>query len=689
MRTRLGRPAMAATVGALLLLGLGSASAIAGPAGDAHGVDTGGVSGVWAADSTGLGGTARYAGGVWVHTDFVYDDDERADNAADIVEVRVRPDGDDLVVRATFNTLRESDPTVFGLAIGSADSSPREWPARAGVSSPWDLFVTVLTGEATAEVTTGKPGAEATASIDPPDVDHRTNTVTFSVPRAATGNPVLRLNAGAGQWGDSGWTGSPAVVDLAFNGNDQEPVGSTFLADSDPVLASLLAVDNLVAAADPNYRSSAQRAAISSGDVSVFDVAVDVGLLREGHIDSRWREPGLYNAVYPSRLDLGGGYGSSFPRYRGAYQPYALWIPEGVDLDRPTPLVLVLHSLSQNHNQYNTWTTYPELGDGLEAVAITPLALGADGWYRNEALVDTLGAWVDVTHRFTIDAERTYSTGYSMGGYGTYRIGTLLPELLAAGVSWVGPPTDGIWLGSDLEDRPNLTYNQLENTRNVPYFIVHGSFDEAVPVTGVIRQAERLRQLGHEYRFALHPGQEHTSFGLIDDWTRERVWLHGRTRTTDPARVTFKVRPHSWMPPSHGHLVPLLEQLAGELGARFDSQYWVREVTVAGDPANDRIGYVDLTSHGVQHRVPMLAEELGVTVHGSSPHIVRGQTRQLAMAPVENRLAGSLTNITELTVDLAWAQLSLEGLDLDITVDETATLHLVDGDDRRTVMLAP
>ncbi len=620
--------------------------------------------GGWRATPTGLGGLARYDAGEWVHTDFVYDDDERADNAADIVEVRVRPDGDDLAVRVIFNTLRPTDTTVLGLAIATSEGAEhRDWPHGAGVASPWDTFVTVTTAAARAEVVHDPAAPTATEAL-PAAVDHDANTVEFVVPGVAAGDPVLTLNAGAGLAGAGGWTGSPPVVDLAFNGHDQEPIGA-------------------------NFRSQAQRAAIDSGDVSRFGVEVDVALLRAGHSDPPVRDPGLYNAVYPSRLDLGGGYGGSFPKHRGAFQPYALWIPDGVDLDEPTPLVLVLHSLGQIHNQYNTWSVYDELGDGLGAIAITPLALGTDGWYRNEALVDTLDAWVDVTRRFTVDPERTYSTGYSMGGYGTYRLGTLLPELLAAGVSWVGPPIDGIWLGTTLQDQPNLTYSQLENTNHVPFFIIHGTFDELVPVTGVTRQANRFHDLGHEYRYALHPGQEHFSFAVIDDWTRERVWLRGRARVTDPARVTFKVRPHSWMPPARAHLLPLLEDLAAELGARFDSQYWVRDVVVAGDPAVDRTGYVELTSHGVRNRVPVLDEELGVAVPGSSPHIIRGQTRQFAPAPVENRLTGSITEVSELTVDLAWAQLRLEGLELDVSVDRQVTLHLVDGDQRRTVVLTP
>lgn len=613
----------------------------------------------WYAGSTGIGGTARYDDGEWVHQDFVYDDGERADNAADIVEVRARADDDDLVVRVTLNTLRDHDTPVLGLALGSPGGEPVDWPNGAGVSSPWERFVTVLPNGDSAVLTT----SDGDTTLATPTVDLDANTVELIVPGAAADDPVLRLTAGAGLWGDTSWT-SAGVIDLAFNSHDQEPSGD-------------------------NFRDVAQGAAISSGDVSAMHQDLDVTSLRDGKVEGPVREPGLYNAVFESRQDLGGGYASGFPTYRGKYQPYALWIPAGVDLDEPTPLILILHSLGQIHNQYNSRTMYHQMGDGLGAVAITPLALGTGGWYLDEALVDTLEAWVDVTGRFTIDPERTYSSGYSMGGYGTYRLGTLLPELLAAGVSWVGPPTNGIWTGSPTTNDPGLTYHQLENTNHVPFFIVHGTNDELVPVLGVTRQAERFKELGHEYRYALHPGQEHFSFAILDDWSRERTWVHGRRRVTDPARVTFKVRPHTWATPSGERFVATighLRDLATELGAALDGAYWVQDVVADGD--GDVTGEVDLTSHAVRNRVPELTEVMAVAVPGSSPHVLTGQDRTFLPVTPENRLSGTLSGVASLTVDLASTGLPL-GVELDITTDVPVTITLVLGHRQRTVDLEP
>jgi hypothetical protein len=548
-----------------------------------------------------------------------------------------------------------------------------EWPNEAGVASPWDRFVTVVPSEGTAELTTA---GGSTTSLSAPSVDYTANTIELRVPGAGTG--IVRLNGGAGLWDAGTWASPPGVVDLFFNREDLEPAGN-------------------------NMRSDAQTEAIDAGDVSDFFQDVDLGRIASGQVDPPFTAPGTHNAVFKSRQDLGEGYGAGFPKYNGLYQPYALWLPDGIDPAVATPLVLVLHSLSNIHNQYSR-TVYPQVAGSLGAIAITPLALGDDGWYWDEGLVDTLDAWADVRQRYAIDADRTFSSGYSMGGYGTYRLATIVPDLLTAGISWVGPPTDGIWTGSPTTVDTGLTYDQLENTYNVPFFIVHGTFDELVPVTGVTRQAERFKELGHEYRYNLHPGQDHLSFAIIDDWSRESQWVQGRSRVANPARVTFKSRPATWagraaeVTPERRHAVlHHLDALTDELGGSApDSAYWVRDVRVAEhDPVawNDVTGSVDLTSHAIAARVPVTHEVTGAGVFGSSPHIVTGLDRFFradpAAAPVENALSGSLAGVSELTLDLRRAGLRLDGLDLrGVQADRDVTLHLVDGRRSRTVALA-
>lgn len=626
----------------------------------------------WTAPPTWISGTGRYAGGEWVWQDFVYDDGRAAGNAADIVHVRVRLDEGVLRMQVTLNSLTDADSPVIGVGLGSATSRLRAWPLGAGVSSRWDALLTVT-----------PTGVLLTTDSDPvaagvPAVDTTANTVTFDVPLAWPGASVV-LSVGTGVWDAQapGWSGRP--IDLAFNSHAQEGTRSDF-------------------------RDEAQATAIESGDVSAMSVAVDLERLESGAQDDPILAAGVYNRVFRSRQALGEGFGpqppdlsgAQPPLYRGLYQPYAVWVPHGYDPQRPAPLTLVLHSLGQVHNQYDTWDLYRDLGDDLGALAVTPLALGPAGWYWDEALVDTLEAWRDAEAHYSVDRDRVYATGYSMGGYATYRLATLLPGLIAGAVSWVGPPAHALWaypaepVPNDARAQPGKTYDQLENLQHVPLMIVHGTNDELVPVSGVAHTAERLHELGYAHRFDLHAGRDHFSFAVLDDWTRERAWLDGRERPAAPARVRFKVRPASWAtstlaPDVRSRILDDLFAVTEELGARPDSAYWVRGVQVsAGD--GEETGYVDLVSHAIARREPVTADVTGLHA-GSSPHVQRFATRRLAAGDLENVLAGTLTNVDELTVDLRAAGLEMDGLIVDVDVDRPVRIHLVDGDDRHTMSI--
>ncbi|MGI8792992.1 MAG: prolyl oligopeptidase family serine peptidase [Acidimicrobiales bacterium] len=619
----------------------------------------------WEAASPGISGTSQYVRGEWVAQDFVYDDASRADNAADIVEVRARKAGDDLEVRVVLNTLRSSDNPVIGVALGSGESRP--WPFAAGVSSTWTSFVTVT--NTSVVLTNGASGASTAAAA--PAIDLDSNAIGLTIKNAAQ-TDAITLNVGSGVWdaANNRWASGTGVIDLAFNREDQEAVGK-------------------------NWRDAAQRAAITAGDVSAFSAPVDIKKLKAKDTELFVPSPGTHNRVYRSVQSLGEGFGSSFPRYRGLYQPYSLFLPSGWAPGQVRPLTLAMHSLNNTHNEYNGTNVYPELAERRGAIAVTPLALGVDGWYWDEALVDALQVWADVRANYGIDQDATSIGGYSMGGYATYRLTTLLPDRFAAAAMWAGVPAYQIWpypaepVPSGPRRAPGKTYDQLENTEHIPFLVGHGTNDELVPVTGVVAQTERMHDLGHEYRFNLHPGQDHFTFTILNNFTAQGVWLRDHPRrAAAPGHVGFKVRPWSWTTTAaDGSQNQVILDHIAALGYDLRSAYWVSGVGVAD--GIDPTGFVNLTSHAVALRKPLVTERAGAEATGSSPHTVRGLYRTQTPLPVANKLSGSLTGVTKLTVDLAATGLRMDGLVLDITVDRTVTLHLRDGSRTRSETLTP
>ena len=624
----------------------------------------------WRGEPTLISGTSRLHHGEWIYTDFVYDDygadtgawgqpnvvslastngDARyprgkafKDNAADIVEVRARVAGNDLQVRVLLQTITKA-------------SSPAIW-VRAGKS---------------ADVFTSKNA----------DFNVGANTVSFVLRNAAQGRK-LDLNIGAGlnngkgklrpgvpgnarMFPDELTTGGPTdnrLMDLAFNTRKIEPRGGA-------------------------WNEVEQSAALASGDLGRFAQTLDIASMRRGTTTPIPNPKGYSVRLFRSRQNLGEGMAGDFPHYRGRWQPYAVWVPKKYDEQRRHPFFLSMHSLSVHHNQYRgginaTYRTYYEqFGNRLNAVVATPLARGPDGWYQDEGLVDTLEVWADVLRNYRIDRDRVLVGGYSMGGYGTYRLGTIMPDSFASAVSLVGPPGNGIWAypapPPGGEDSTDWTYPQLENTLHVPFWITHGVFDELVPVAGVKKQAERFAELGHAYRFALHPAADHLSFTVHDEWSREVRWYRKHpVRVKNPAEITYKVRPASWATrgKKRSVIVKQLRALSERVGARLDGAYWVDDVEVAGK--GDVTGVVKLLSHGIAQRRARTTAIRTARADGPTPYLLEGLNVSHRRKATGNKLSGRLKKVSAVTIDVGRAGLS-NSPTLDIQADRRVTITFV------------
>lgn len=611
----------------------------------------------WTGEPTLIAGTSRYDSGEWIYTDFVYDDygadtipggqpnvvslaptagdfryptgSSYAGNAADIVEVRAQlaSNGNDLEVRVLLQTI--TDPSVVALRV-----------EVSGVAS-------IITDE-TAEI------------------DATSNTVSFTVPGVGTEDGV-DLNIGAGLHDGNG--GLRAGVPGSARAASSE---ITTGGPSDNRLFDLAFNTQLIEGRGGAWNEDVQARSLQSGDLTPFTQNIDLTPLRSGAITPVPSESGYFVRLFESRQELGEGMGSSFPQYLGKWQPYAVWVPTGYQHGDPTPLFLNMHSLSVHHNQYRGGpspsasykTFYEQFDEEIGAVVVTPLGRGPDGWYEDQGLVDTLEVWADALKNYTIDRERVFVGGYSMGGYGTYRLSTLMPDSFASAVSIVGPPVNGIWAWpappTGGEGNPDNTRPQLENTRHVPFWITQGVEDELVPVAGVIHQANRFAELGHEYRLAVHPVGDHFAFVFQDDWSREAAWLasHG-TRVKDPQHITFKLRKASWATPgsaSASTILAQLDALTTEVGARLDGAYWVDDVVADG--TGDVTALVNLATGGIPTRQIGVDPVQTFETNGPSPHLLRGQDKRWGDSEIKDTLSGRLTNVVSLTIDVGRAGLS-------------------------------
>ncbi|MFY9587541.1 MAG: prolyl oligopeptidase family serine peptidase, partial [Actinomycetota bacterium] len=389
------------------------------------------------------------------------------------------------------------------------------------------------------------------------------------------------------------------------------------------------------------WRDHAQAHALAARDISAFHADIDFGKLRARRTDlSGVPRTGAIVRLYASRLALGEGMKNERPMMRGPIQPYVLYVPKSYSPRRRAPLTLMLHSLAAGYNQYAVFAPeiYTQIGEQRGSLMLTPAGRGPDGWYHDEAEVDVFEAWADVARRYAIDAERVSISGYSMGGYGTYKLATMYPDLFARAFAVVGPPDEDITGGPtggripQLEDTEN-TIHVLDNMRNVPMLMWNGMNDELVPVAGPINLERRLHELGYQHRLDLFPGYDHFLFSLRDEWGPGSDWLGNARRLRSPAHVTFRAFPEMDRP---------------KLGLVHDHAYWLSGIRVA---SGARSGLVDAVSLVHARLDPLMTDVLPA---GTDPslHLQLGLTpTPISLArPSSNAIVLTLTDVASLVV---------------------------------------
>ncbi len=385
-----------------------------------------------------------------------------ANNAADIVELRVRRTADAVVYRVTLGTVLDDDTTVVGIGIDTdaAGTEQVDWPRGAEISSPGlDRFVTAWGTGGQVSTLSGAPSTTAlpAGSVS---IDQQTNQMTIRVPRSTIepGSATWRLVAGAGLFtGDTSEAGD-AWKDVSSGDPSEETPGSGSSGTAPGVLNLAFRFDEpqsgqpgaggyTTAPGIGNFFEDKQASVLAEGTSGDFHADLNFGEMAAGTTRDI-HAPGPQQArIFASGQSIPEGVKREFPEFGGRLQPYLIRVPPALDRSQPAGLTFSLHSLGGTYTQYAVFspTQLTQFGDERGNLVVTPLGRGEDGWYTGEAEVDFFEVWRDVAANFSLDPERVYPSGYSMGGYGTYKLGVHYPDLFARAFTTVGPPGLGIW----------------------------------------------------------------------------------------------------------------------------------------------------------------------------------------------------------------------------------------------------
>lgn len=267
----------------------------------------------------------------------------------------------------------------------------------------------------------------------------------------------------------------------------------------------------------------------------------------------------------------------------GSAQYFAVRPPLDHDRTMPSALVLALHGASvEAIGMAQSYSPH----DGHWIVAATnrrPFGFDWEAWGR----LDALEVLEEARRTFATDPTRVYVTGHSMGGHGTWQLGSLFPGRFAV----VGPssgwasfytytgrarPTGAFAQSMASSDTPHYAANLARRS----VYVIHGSADTNVPVREARDMVALLTPIVPALQYHEEPGADHwwdgTASPGVDcvDWPP--LFDTIAAARLDPSELDFDfLSPSPSVSPSHSYAT---------IRAALDPLHDVRIVSAATAP---------------------------------------------------------------------------------------------------------
>ena len=192
---------------------------------------------------------------------------------------------------------------------------------------------------------------------------------------------------------------------------------------------------------------------------------------------------------------------------------YALFVPSTYDKQKKSPLVIALHGLGGNPQQFLRTRGLTDQAEKRGYIVAAPMGYNERGWYGARGLKgaktdpenlgelsekDVMNVLGIVKKEYSVDPDRVYLMGHSMGGGGTWHLGVKYPDEWAA-LAPIAPAVFG------------KNPNELEKIKGTPVILVQGDKDALVPVAGARRWADQMKKLDMTYEYIEVEGGDHTS----------------------------------------------------------------------------------------------------------------------------------------------------------------------------------
>ena len=126
--------------------------------------------------------------------------------------------------------------------------------------------------------------------------------------------------------------------------------------------------------------------------------------------------------------------------------PFSIYVPKGYDKKKSYPLMVALHGLGSSHWQIIRYPGLTRLAQKHGYIVVAPMGYNSSGWYGADGRFtrftskkilrwseqDVMNVLAITRKELSIDDQRIFLMGHSMGGGGTWHLGMKFPKKWAA-----------------------------------------------------------------------------------------------------------------------------------------------------------------------------------------------------------------------------------------------------------------
>jgi predicted peptidase len=200
---------------------------------------------------------------------------------------------------------------------------------------------------------------------------------------------------------------------------------------------------------------------------------------------------------------------------------YLIYLPQEYGAkDKTWPLMVFLHGAGERGDDLNKVKVHgpPKLieqGKDFPFIVVSPQC-PADNWWPN--MIGHVIALIDeMAENYSIDKNRIYLTGMSMGGYGTWTVASAYPQRFAA----IAPVCGG--------GQPYLA----GNLKDIPVWAFHGAKDSVVPLELSQQMVNAVKGVGGNAKLTVYPEAGHDSWTETYNNNELYGWLLSHSKKQD------------------------------------------------------------------------------------------------------------------------------------------------------------